>query len=115
VPEPLPGADRIVIFRAKLVGYLLNAAHPDGGPKARFFERFGFAAGRWRELADALRRHAQTHPARAEPSPYGTRWIVEGTISTPSGRSPRVRSVWFTDTAGAAPRLVTAYPLPEQT
>ena len=33
-----------VVERHKVVGYLLNSAHPDNGGKARFFESFGFSA-----------------------------------------------------------------------
>jgi Domain of unknown function (DUF6883) len=34
-----PRAEEAVNVREKLLGYSLNAAHKDGGPKARAFER----------------------------------------------------------------------------
>ena len=63
-------------------------------------------------LADALRHHAAEHEvAREEPSPFGTRHVIEGIMVTPSGRTPRVRSVWFIDEEDGVRRLVTAYPI----
>jgi hypothetical protein len=44
---------------------------------------------------------------------YGMRYSVDGTIETPDGRSPGVRTVWQVDTGDGRPRLVTAYPLQE--
>ena len=37
---------------------------------------------------------------------------VEGLVETPSGRRPRLRSVWLVETGKLAPRFITAYPLP---
>src|ERR1700682_3051386 len=39
----MPHADRAVVDRAKISEYLLNAAHPDNGGKAKFFEDLGFS------------------------------------------------------------------------
>jgi len=33
----LPNADRARVEQSKIVEYLLNREHPDGGSKARFF------------------------------------------------------------------------------
>ena len=30
-----------------------------------------------------------------EPSPFGTRYVVEGIMTAPDGRSPLIRTVWF--------------------
>ncbi|MGH9197929.1 MAG: DUF6883 domain-containing protein [Acidimicrobiia bacterium] len=35
---------------------------------------------------------------------------MEGTIETPYGRTPSIRSVWFLETGQDASRFVTAYP-----
>jgi hypothetical protein len=43
-------------------------------------------------------------------SPHGQKYIVEGNIETPSGKTPRVRTVWIVDRGLETPRLVTAYP-----
>ena len=44
VPVKRLNAHLAVVERHKVVGYLLNSAHPDNGGKARFFESFGFSA-----------------------------------------------------------------------
>ena len=43
-------------------------------------------------------------------SPHGLKYIMDGKIETPSGKSPRVRTIWIVDQGLQAPRLVTAYP-----
>jgi hypothetical protein len=59
-----------------------------------------------------LKRHAVDHELTAEePSPFGRRYIVEGIIHTPDGRTPLVRTVWFVRTNDSTTRFVTAYPL----
>ena len=108
----LPNADKALVEREKIVGYLLNTAHPYGASKARFFAGFGFHAQRWELLAQALRRHAQHHGVKMmKETGHGPRFQVEGNLDTPDGRSPRVRSVWQLDRGEVAPRLITAYPL----
>lgn len=50
----LPGADKLVVGREKIVDYLLNPAHRYGASKARFFAGFGFRVEKWEWLAEAL-------------------------------------------------------------
>lgn len=100
---------------AKVVDYLLSPDHPNGRGKARFFRQFGFTPDHWQLLADALRGHAAEHDVRkVEDSPFGRRYTIEGSIVSPDGRHPMVRAVWFVETDEAAPRFVTAYPLPRR-
>ncbi len=46
----LPNADKLVVEREKIVGYLLNATHRYGASKPRFFGGFGFQAENWGQL-----------------------------------------------------------------
>ena len=109
----LPRAEDVVVLRNKIENYLLHLGHPIGGDKARFFFRFGFRREEWIVLADALRRHAREHPVASSVSDAdGVTYLVEGPLATPSGRQPRVRSVWLVETGELAPRFITAYPLP---
>jgi hypothetical protein len=109
----LPDAARAVVPEAKITAYLLSEAHPDGRAKAGFFLAHGFTADAWELLADALRAHCVQHPAqRKKESSFGARYVVDGKLRSPDGRAPLVRSVWFIDDGGGAPRLVTAYPSP---
>ena len=108
----LPNADKIIIEREKIVNYLLNPEHRIGASKARFFGEFGFCAEKWEVLADALRIHGQIHEVKKiHETGFGPRYVVEGKLNTPDGRTPHVRSVWQFDKDAVAPRLITAYPL----
>jgi hypothetical protein len=108
----LPNHDRATVPMAKVVDYLLSDTHPIGRHKAAFFKRFGYSEVDWTIMAAALARHAADHDlAQVEDTPFGTRYVVEGIMATPAGRSPLVRTIWFLDTGADAPRFVTAYPL----
>lgn len=108
----LPHLAGAVVPEKKITAYLLSETHRDGRHKAVFFLRFGFAADSWETLAEALREHAADHEvAQIEDSPFGTRYVVEGIMKAPDGRTPAIRSVWFIETGEDTPRLVTAYPL----
>jgi hypothetical protein len=108
----LPKADVVDIAREKLTEYLLSTTHREGRHKAAFFLAHGFAVEAWELLAAALPQHAAAHPlAKVEASRFGNRYIVEGIMETPDGRTPKLRSVWFIDHGVDTPRFVTAYPL----
>lgn len=106
----LPNASVVHVERSKILEYLLNEDHPEGGSEAHFFRQFGFRRGRWKQFAEALRNHALEHEVRHRTeSDYGTRYVIEGVLYTPDGRNPLVRTVWIVDDDATAPRLVTAY------
>jgi hypothetical protein len=107
----LPNAEQAIIPESKIRDYLLSLMHRDGQSKARFFLRFGFVPDEWHVFASALRRHALTHDVlRVEDSRFGTRYVLEGPLETPDGRSPLIRVVWFLPEEDTIPRLATAYP-----
>ena len=109
----LPYVENAYVPEAKIVEYLLNLEHKDGGgDKAVFFMRFGFTIEEWQILASALLAHAAAHEiADVMAKPTHTNYVVEGALDTPDSRQPQVRSVWAIDKDATAPRLVTAYPL----
>jgi hypothetical protein len=108
----LPHTEEALVPQNKVEGYLLNPGHPIGGSKAAFFQRFGFSREQWRLLADALRQHARANPVADSVSDVdGTTYLVEGPLETPSGRRPRLRTIWLVETGKLAPRFITAYPL----
>jgi hypothetical protein len=107
----LPNHEQAIVPQRKITDYLLSSTHRDGRSKAAFFSRFGFSVEGWDVLAAALRRHAAEHPVvETEHTPFGTRYVVEGGLTAPDGRTPRVRVVWFIERGETIPRLVTAYP-----
>ena len=108
----LPNVDRALVPSEKVTGYLLSTTHRDGRHKAAFFLAFGFSADAWQTLVSALLQHAADREVvNTEVTSFGTRYVVEGTMQTPSGRTPGIRSVWFIEIGQVAPRFVTAYPL----
>jgi hypothetical protein len=108
----LPNLEAAVVPQEKVTDYLLSPTHRDGRHKAAFFLSFGFSASAWQELVAALLKHAQDYEVvTIEDSPFGTRYVVEGTISALDGRSPNLRSVWVIEKDEDIPRFVTAYPL----
>lgn len=108
--DALPFADRARIDEAKVVDYLLSPAKSRG--KAEFFLRFGFAAGDWPVMAEALAAHGRDGRVSAVvESEYGSRYSIDGPLVTPAGRQPLVRTVWIVEHGAGFPRLITAYPL----
>jgi hypothetical protein len=111
-PPTLPNVEAVVIPTEKVRDYLLDLGHADGGSKAKFFIHFGFNRERWEELAEALSHHAKENPVcDVKQDAAGTSYAIEGAIETPSERRPKIRAIWLVETAGLAPRFITAYPL----
>ncbi len=107
----LPNAERAVVEREKITEYLLNPSHPDNGGKAPFFLALGFTPQDWPVFAAALRAQAMSTPfAHCLVSLHGSKYVVDGPLDTPRGRTPTVRVVWIVDHGLDLPRLVTAYP-----
>jgi hypothetical protein len=106
----LPNLDKLVVEEAKIKAYLLSETNSDG--KYDFYIAFGFTPERWETLKTARIRHAITHDVKQTlETPHGIKYIIEGELQAPDGRTPQVRAVWIVDTGKDAPRLVTAYPL----
>jgi hypothetical protein len=108
----LLNAQLALVGREKIADYLLNAAHPDNGGKAQFFDSLGFRRDEWENLARAFRKLAlAVEVTESLESDHGTKYILDGTLETPGGKSPTVRTVWIVDRGRNCPRLVTAYPV----
>ena len=105
----LPNRDQAYIPPPKLDSYLLSETHTVGKSKAKFFRAFGFIETN----VDVLKQGtiARTEPVKEVfSSRYGTKYIIEGSLNTPSGAVVRVRTVWITEAGDQRPRFVTAYP-----
>ena len=108
----LPNYEKGVIPRTKITDYLLSLRHRDGCSKAKFFMRFGFSSEQWEILAQALKHNAAHNEiTRTEKTYFGMRYVIEGTLLTPDGRNPEIRTIWFIETGTDMPFFVTAYPL----
>lgn len=108
----LPNRELAFVPEEKIVRYLLDLNHEDGGPKAVFFMRFGFSLERWHVLAEALINHAHQHEVTEidTSSAFGVKYIVVGRMTTPDGRRPNLRVVWIILHGTSAPRLTSAFP-----
>lgn len=107
----LPNVRDAKVAESKVVDYLLSTTHLEGRYKANFFLRFGFSSEHWEEFADALKLLAASHEVtKTIATISGLRYQVEGTLESPDGRNPRIRTIWQIDTGGSIPRLITAYP-----
>jgi len=108
----LPSHEHAIVDEVEVVEYLLNPDHLEGAGKAAFYLGCGFSADAWEALASAmLAMAATTHVARTFTTVHGSKYVIEGRLETPCGRTPLVRSVWIVDLGNTVPRLVTAYPL----
>src|SRR5262245_54642538 len=98
------------VERQKITAYLLS--EENSGGKSAFFVTFGFDLAHPEKLEQALLAHAAAHEvARVLESVHGRKYIIDGKMHTPDGRSALIRSVWIVEHGKAVPRLVTAYPL----
>jgi hypothetical protein len=107
----LPNAEKAVVERQKITEYLLNAAHPDNGGKAAFFEALGFHREEPQALAEALLDFVrQSEVVHSLQSPHGRKYIVVGRIKSARSKTLEIRTVWIIDKGSDVARLVTAYP-----
>jgi hypothetical protein len=108
----LPNAAHAIIPSDKLSDDLLSKSHLIGRRKARFFLSIGFGEEEVDELKDALMYVAKNGEVKsAITTAFGVKYLVEGVILGPSGRSAAIRTVWIVETGQDRPRLVTVYPL----
>jgi hypothetical protein len=107
----LPNYQLAVISEKKISDYLLSQSHPEGAPKRKFLESFGFSSADPSTLRTALLTHASTGIVVASTTtPYGTLFEVNGRIESPNGANPWILVVWMIDAGKDRPRLITAVP-----
>ena len=106
----IPNADAAFVPPEKLTAYLLALAHPVGGPKARVFRAHGFDEINTAELEAGLLAIAHGADAEVIESTHGVKYVADGDLSTPSGGSLHVRTVWIVEPNDPRPRFITAYP-----
>jgi hypothetical protein len=107
----LPHRENAYIPPPKLIGYLLSETHSVGRAKAQFWRAIGFDETNLGVLEQSLIALAHSEDVKEViSSPYGVKYVIEGTPQTPSGRIVQVRTVWIIDVGQDRPRFVTACP-----
>jgi hypothetical protein len=107
----LPRNEEAQVSDKKIRDYLLSEAHPVGKGKAGYFRALGYSEKNIVQLRDALVAMANTSEVTAVVNtPYGTKYVAEGDLVTPSGIGARICTVWILETEENTPRFVTAYP-----
>jgi hypothetical protein len=107
----LPAAEMAIIDSAKIRDYLLSTEHPVGRGKATFFNSLGYSRANWGRLLLDIRRIAEAYEATfGQPSAFGQKYEVRGTLVGPSGRRARIVTAWIVLAGENAPRFITAFP-----
>src|ERR1043165_6160127 len=107
----IPNADRAIIDSDKLVRYLLDVDHPQGGPKARLLVSLGYSTLQWQQLENDLRRwHLTEDYLATSQSRWGIRYEIVAPLTGPAGDTVLFRSIWQIDIGTDIPRLITMYP-----
>lgn len=107
----VPNWENAYISPLKLEGYLLAETHAEGRSKAKFFRALGFDETNVEQLAEGLKNILHVEDVvEVTSSPYGTKYVIDGILSTPSGNIVEVRTIWIIDMGSDRPRFVTSYP-----
>ena len=108
----LPNHENAYIPSHKLSDYLLSRTHPVGRWKASFFRSLGFNEANLELLKECLLEFAHCQDVvDVVHSEYGTKFIIDGSLRTPSKNIVQLRTVWIICSGEGIPYFVTAYPL----
>ena len=112
----LPRNQEAIVPEEKITGYLLSESHPVGKAKARYFKKIGYSEENIAQLRQDLIKIAVTNAVCEEVrAVFGIKYIVDGTMVSPTGIRASLRTVWIIETGESLPRFVTAYPTGEKT
>lgn len=107
----LPNPENVEIDLRKLSEYLLSTTHPIGRSKSVFFNELGYNQSNIKALEEGLRNIAKGGKVlEKSETVHGTKYVIDGLISSPKGNKKSLRTVWIIDKGYNHPRFVTAYP-----
>ncbi len=108
----LPHPKKITIPKEKLVNYILSETHPTGKFKARIFRKLGFDETNINIFKKELQLIVKSQETtEVLVSPYGTKYIIDGQIKTPNGKTIKIRTIWIIEMGQDRPRFITLYPV----
>lgn len=113
IPMKLPHCKNAIIKREKLTKYLLSLTHTEGKSKAKFFRGLGFSEANPTEFEQALLKIGQSNKVTKIDkmnSRYVIKYVIDGSLISPSGKSVKVRTVWGIRFGEGIPKLISAYP-----
>ena len=106
----LTNCENAFVAKEKLLDYLLDDENSKG--KSIFFHLFGYFKDNFEDLGITLQTLACSGKVTAtETTKFGTKFIVDGVVTTPNGRSVYLTSVWIIKNEEDFPRVVTVYPM----
>ena len=107
----LPNYENAYISKSKIAEYLLSETHILGKTKAVFFTSMGYSSDNWQVLKEDLLSIASSADIHEEISTdFGMKYILDGVVESPSGKTINLRTVWITEKSSNNPRLITAFP-----
>lgn len=110
----LPNREKAFIELPKLTDYLLSESHSVGKSKAKFFLEIGFSQENVTILEQQLLKLARFQDvAEIITTVHGIKYVIVGTINSPSGKIVSILTVWIIDAGQENPRFVTARPFLE--
>lgn len=108
----LPYRKDVFISRNKLTKYILSEKHAIGRFKAKFFRNLGFDETNVDFFEDSLRSLVEFEDIKEKLfSAYGTKYIIDGKIDAPNGKTVKVRTIWILEKGQKRPRFITIYPV----
>lgn len=109
----LPNRKNATIKREKLTNYLLSLTHEKGKSKAKFFRGLGFNEANIVEFEQALLKIGQSNEVievDKTSSGYVIKYVIDGLLTSPSGKLVKVRTIWGIKSGEGIPELISAYP-----
>jgi len=107
----LPENQDAVVQDGKLATYLLSETHPVGKAKAKYFRSLGYSIANADQLKnDLVAITVSNEVTETINTLFGTKYVVDGDIISPTGIKARVRTIWILEIGETYPQFVTAYP-----
>ncbi len=107
----LPANQEIVVPEGKLTDYLLSETHAAGKAKAKYFMALGYGRHNVGLLKEDLISIALANEiCEVIATPFGTKYVIDGDMVSPTGAAARVRTVWMLESGETHLSFVTAYP-----
>ncbi|MBD0364568.1 MAG: hypothetical protein ICV53_00475 [Flavisolibacter sp.] len=106
----LPNADKAIINKEKITGYVLSFDHFEGRNKARVFASIlGIKKEHADYLMQAIRKAIQRNDAvKQSDSPFGTKYTLDFDL-TFGNKAATIRTAWIVEHEEGIPGLTTCY------